>query len=133
MAIKIKLYFKLLTSSLLLFACHSLAEDLSSKYTQKELLKNWTLSRCLGKVYNNSTIKEDADSTASAYLEFSKEPIETFYGLDKLTDEFTKLKYTGSIPSKFNTMKCIDLFYSKELDNYINQYLKKNKSTSYPH
>lgn len=116
---------KFLAPTLLLFTCTSLADGLADKYTQKELLKNWTLSRCLGKAYNNPSIKNDADSTASAYLEYSKQPIETFYSLDKLADKYIKVKYSGSIPSNFNTMKCIDLFYSKELNDYLDQKISK--------
>lgn len=114
---------KFLASILLLFSCKTFAESLMTKYTQKELLKNWTLSRCLGKAYDNVSVKKDADATASAYLEYSKQPIENFYILDKLADKFIKLKYTGSIPANFNTMKCIDLFYSKELNDFIDKQI----------
>ncbi|MBS0352019.1 MAG: hypothetical protein JSR33_12735 [Proteobacteria bacterium] len=124
---KMKLLLKFLTPILLLISSYSLSNDLGSKYTQKEILKNWTLSRCLGKVYNNPMIKNDANSTASAFLEFSKQPIETFYALDSLAEKYTKLKYTGEIHSNFNTMKCIDLFYSQELSNTIDQQLSKKK------
>lgn len=120
-----RLYLIFLSIVALLFSNFSLANSLTSTYTQKELLKNWVLSRCLGKVYGNPSVKDDADSTASAYLEYGKQPIETYHALDKLADKYAKLKYSGAISSDFNTMKCIDLFYSKELDNFVNQQVSK--------
>ena len=35
--------------------------------------------------------------------------------------------YGGSIKSDFNTMKCIDLFHSKELDQFINKVTRPKR------
>ncbi|HEY0491406.1 MAG TPA: T6SS amidase immunity protein Tai4 family protein [Telluria sp.] len=92
------------------------------KYSQKVLLKNWALSRCLGQVYSNGQAAEDANATASAYLEFGRQPIEVYEALNVIVDKYVNKKYSGSVHTEFNTMKCIDLFHSKELDTFSRKY-----------
>lgn len=90
--------------------------DQAPKYSQKTLLKNWALSRCLAKVSADNATKEDANATASAYLEEGKVPVEAYAQLTSLVDSYAKRTYGGSIKSDFNTMKCIDLYQSSELE-----------------
>jgi hypothetical protein len=92
------------------------------KYSQRLLLKNWALSRCLGQVYPNGKATEDANATASAYLEFGRQPIQVYEALNVIVDRYANKKYSGSVRTEFNTMKCIDLFHSKELDTFSRQY-----------
>jgi len=96
----------------------------TQSYSQRDLLKNWALSRCLAAVTNDKETKDDGQATAAAYLEFGKQPIEAYEELDALVEKFAQRKYSGSIPSKFNTMKCIDLFHSKELETVIAKWVK---------
>ncbi|CAG0943522.1 hypothetical protein BROC_02323 [Candidatus Brocadiaceae bacterium] len=91
-------------------------------YTQKQLLKNWILSRCLAKAYPSEQAKQDAEISASAYLEYGKASIEAYEKGDKLVDKFLSRKYSGSIKSTYNTMKCIDLFLSKEVEKLVHKY-----------
>ncbi len=100
------------------------SESMTEKYSQKTLLKNWTLSVCLAKISKDPGAKEDANATASAYLEFGLQHIEAYDALRKLAEEYANRKYGGSIKSDFNTMKCIDLFHSKELDDLTRKILK---------
>ncbi|MGC4096853.1 MAG: T6SS amidase immunity protein Tai4 family protein [Nitrospira sp.] len=88
----------------------------TATYSQKTLLKNWALSVCLAKVAKNAELKEDANATASAYMEFGKQPIEAYDALHDLADRYAHRKYSGAVQSEFNTMKCIDLLHSKELE-----------------
>ena len=85
-------------------------------YTQKTLLKNWALAICLGETSHDASDRADANAAASAYLEFGKQPLEAYDALRNLAKKFARLDYQGSIDSEFNTMKCIDLFHSSELD-----------------
>jgi hypothetical protein len=87
-------------------------------YSQRDLLKNWALSVCFAKITEDAKTKEDASSTASGYLEFGRQGIEAYDELWELVEKFVSRKYSGSSPSEseFNTMKCIDLFHSAELD-----------------
>lgn len=94
----------------------------TSRYPQKTLLKNWALSRCLGQVYVDDKSSKDANATASAYLEFGRQPLEAYEALSVVVDKYANKKYTGSVHSEFNTMKCIDLFHSKELDDLASKF-----------
>lgn len=85
-------------------------------YSQAVLFKNWALSPCIGKAFASDESKSDANNTASAYLEFGKASAEFYEAADKLVDGYLARSYSGSVPGKFNTMKCIDLLHSKELD-----------------
>jgi Type VI secretion system (T6SS), amidase immunity protein len=95
------------------------AQSQTAKYDQKTLLKNWTLSICLAQVAQDPATAHDAGVTASAYFEFSDQGLETFDELKKLVGKYKNLKYSGSVPSEFNTMKCIDFYQSKELDAMV--------------
>ena len=102
----------------LLLALPALAGEGSAirSYSQKDLLKNWALSVCLATVAKDAGDREDADVTASAYMEFGRQRIEAYDELRKLAGRYAARKYAGSVPSEFNTMKCIDLYNSAELD-----------------
>lgn len=88
----------------------------TSSYSQKTLLKNWAMSVCLAEVAKDAGTKADANATAAAYLEFGHQSIEAYDQLRTLIDKYASKKYGGSVDSEYNTMKCIDLLNSKELD-----------------
>jgi hypothetical protein len=100
------------------------AKDTPESYSQKILLKNWALSRCLSKAYPSEISKNDAEITAGAFLEFSKFSLDANEKAEALVDKFLAKKYDGSVKSNYNTMKCIDLFHSKELDDLARRYTK---------
>lgn len=96
----------------------------TSRYSQKTLLKNWALSICLAQVAQDERTAKDAGSTAGAYLEFGKQDLAVYDDLRALVAKYVALKYGGSVSSEFNTMKCIDLFHSKELDQVTSKAVK---------
>lgn len=98
----------------------------TSNYNQKTLLKNWALSVCLAQVAQDERTANDAGSTAGAYLEFGKQDLAVYDELRALVAKYVALKYGGSVQSEFNTMKCIDLFHSKELDRLSTKATKAN-------
>lgn len=102
----------------------AISQDEARHYSQKTLLKSWALSRCLGQVYADAKIKEDANATAGAYLEFGHQPIEAYDALSTLVTKFVNRKYASTVGSDLNTMKCIDLFHSKELDALTSRLAK---------
>lgn len=93
-------------------------------YSQNVLFKNWVLSRCLAKAYSSDESKKDAEVTASAYLEFGKAGIEAYEKADVLVGKYLATTYDGSVHSSYNTMKCIDLFHSRDLDSLAKKYAK---------
>jgi hypothetical protein len=83
---------------------------------QAAILKKWTLSRCLSQAAGETPAGDDAAKTAAAYLEMGNAAIEVYEKLDALAKSFLTRTYTGSVKSAYDTMKCIDLFESEELD-----------------
>ncbi len=100
-------------------------EPMTHTYSQKTLLKNWALSACLARVAKDERDRDDANATAGAYLEFGRQPIEAYDSLRKLVDQYAARTYQGSIDSRFDTMKCIDLFHSRELDRLAARLARK--------
>ena len=99
----------------------------TDNYTQQELLKNWAFSFCTGIVWSKKgvdQVSDDGYKTASAYLEYSNAPETAFDSLRKLAEKYAHMAYDGSVAGEFNTMKCIDLFHSQELDKTVKQYAK---------
>ncbi len=83
------------------------------------MLKNWALSRCLAKAGGASQAGDDAAKSAAAYLEMGNADIEVYAKMDALADSYLAGKYGGSVPSRYDTMKCIDLYHSSELDSLV--------------
>jgi len=111
--------------ALLFSSQQAIAQEAATRtYSQKALLKNWALSRCLAQVYADSTTKDDANATAAAYLEFGRQPMEAYEAATRLIDQYARRSYSGSVKSNFNTMKCIDLFHSVELERLASKFSK---------
>lgn len=99
-------------------ACTGCTVD-TPQNTQATLLKKWALSRCLAKASADSAAGDDAAKTAAAYLEQGAAGIEIYEKLDALADSYLKREHTGSVKSNYNTMKCLDLYDSEELDRLV--------------
>jgi hypothetical protein len=109
--------------SLLLISCSNVKAAPSSLEKEKKIYKSWVLSRCLSTIQSTDQEKQDALNSASAYLEQSSLPVEAFTNALPLITEFISKDYRGSIQGSFNTMKCVDLFYSDELNRlFIENY-----------
>ncbi|MFT4171045.1 MAG: T6SS amidase immunity protein Tai4 family protein [Rhodocyclaceae bacterium] len=98
------------------------------EYSQRTLLKNWALSVCLAKVSKDEWHREDANASAGAYLEFGRQPIEAYEELRDLASKYAARTYSSSnsAEAELNTMKCIDLFHSKELNALARRWVKKH-------
>lgn len=103
----------------------SIAMPQTARYSQRALLKNWALSACLATIAKSPADREDANATASAYLEFGNQPIEAYQALGKLVERYAGRTYSGSIASEFNTMKCIDLYHSDALESLVETWVKQ--------
>jgi Type VI secretion system (T6SS), amidase immunity protein len=87
----------------------------TSPQAQKNQMKKWALSICFARITSDEQTKKDAGATARAYLENSSQDVEDFAQIGKLIDQFLARPYAGSDKGSYQTMKCIDLFHSKEL------------------
>lgn len=95
------------------------AQPMAGTYSQRDLLKNWAFSVCLAEVSKDAATKADANATAGAYLEFGQQGIEAYQALHELVDSYVARRYAGSSGAEYNTMKCIDLLHSIELDRLV--------------
>lgn len=100
---------------------------MTASYSQKDLLKHWALSACLAAVATDPALRADASATASAYMEFGHQAPEAYAVLRKLAEKYAARHYSGSVEGQFNTMKCIDLFHSRELNSLASKLAKPAK------
>ncbi len=116
--------FAVLLFSFVLTSCANTPANVSQMDIQKQNFKNWTISQCLAEISSAESDRQDSLNTASGYLENSNLSIEAFENADKLVKKFVARDYSGSIPGTFNTKKCIDLFYSDELEKLYQSAIK---------
>lgn len=83
---------------------------------QATVLKKWALARCLARAGGDSPAGDDAAKTAAAFLEAGTAGIDVYEKLEALAGSYLDRQYTGSVKSQYNTMKCLDLYESDELD-----------------
>ena len=104
-------------------------QELKSYDNQIKLFKYWTLARCgatLSKQAGSTALEEDWSNTAAAYLEYSTVPLEANEAAQALVEQFLKTTTrSGSTGGSYESMKCIDLFNSSELDALAGKYIKK--------
>jgi hypothetical protein len=99
-------------------------------YTEEDKLKNWALARCVGKMakaYGSDPVMNDAFDTAAGYLELGSSPVEVFNRIDSLVDEYLAVPYGSRSKSNLDTMKCIDLFHSKELRALVSEETRRRR------
>ena len=89
-------------------------------YSKRQLYKNWALSTCLAK----GLPSKDAEATSGGYLEFADAPAEAYQAGSVLIDQFLAKPYESQSGEDLATMKCIDLFHSKELDSLARKYAR---------
>ncbi|MCS0628151.1 type VI secretion system amidase immunity protein Tai4 [Telluria mixta] len=100
---------------------------MTANYSQKDLLKNWALSTCLAIVATDPALRADANATASAYMEFGHQAPEAYAALRELAENYAARRYSGSVEGRFDTMKCIDLFHSRELNSLATRLAKPSR------
>src|SRR5208283_1552552 len=94
--------------------------DLLGGVSQGDLLRNWALSRCIAKAFGPGKVKDDANISASAYLEEIRARPE----IDSLVTQALARTASGSVKGNYNTKKCIDLYSSKALRQLIEKYVQ---------
>ena len=103
-------------------------DTLKTYDNQVKLFKYWTLARCgaaVSKKAGSDTLQEDWSNTAAAYLEYGSVPLEANEAAEALVQQFLATTRSGSTGGSYETMKCIDLFNSHELDALVARYIKK--------
>ena len=81
-------------------------------------LKDWALSRCIGKAAG-APFRDDAFKSAAALLERADADIAVFNRMDGLIDRALARPRGGSVPGRYDTLKCLDLYHGGELDRMV--------------
>ncbi len=95
------------------------------KYSQADLLRNYALARCLSQAFPGSPLDPDASASAAGYLERGSVSADAYAEIAKLADEFLVHKYLSLSGQPLQTMKCIDLFHSSDLDRIVRRFSPK--------
>lgn len=102
-----------------------LAENIKIKnLPQETMYNNWLVSRCIGKSTDSEKTREDAFRSASAYLEFSKLPIDAFDKGEELVSQTLQKHSQGSVKGSYHTMECLSLPQSAEAKIIFKKYEK---------
>jgi Type VI secretion system (T6SS), amidase immunity protein len=97
------------------------------RYSDAELLRNWALARCLSKAFPGSPLEPDAAAAGAGYLERGSVEADAYTESATLVDRFLSRTYASQSGQPLQTMKCIDLFHSAELDRIVKRYAKKGR------
>jgi Type VI secretion system (T6SS), amidase immunity protein len=95
------------------------------RYSETDLLKNWALARCLSRAFPGSPLEPDAAAAAAGYLERGSVDAAAYEEIVKLADQFLRRTYSSQFGQPLQTMKCIDLFHSPELDRVAKRHVKR--------
>ena len=103
----------------LLFAASLIAGPVAPPHpSQIQTLKDWALARCIARGAPNP-FADDAAKSAAALLERGEYGMEVYEAIDRLVGRALAQPYGGSVPGKYVTLKCIDLYHSMALDRVV--------------
>lgn len=80
------------------------------------LRKDWAFARCLAKTAQGQAAGDDAARSAAALLEHGRGGMEIYERLETLAVRYASRAYAGSGGGSYGTLKCLDLYHSRELD-----------------
>lgn len=86
-------------------ACSQTLPDVSA-FSQQQIFENWVQNRCISKIADSKSLKDDAEASAAAWLEASNLPAENFEKADKVIVSLLKEKVGGTEPGQYQVLKC---------------------------
>jgi hypothetical protein len=96
--------------------------------TNAQNYKDRALAACISAAYPGSPAGEDAGITQSAFLEwtyYDDEPGNA--ATDQLVKKYLQRDYSNPVEgyagAKFDLLKCIDMYHSRELDEQVRKYV----------
>lgn len=85
--------------------CSQTLPDVSA-FSQQQIFKNWVQNRCIGRIADSKSLRDDAEASAAAWLEASDLPAENFEKADKVIDTLLKEKVGGTEQGHYQVLKC---------------------------
>lgn len=92
----------------------------TAQRAQVETLKDWALARCIARG-GSGPFAKDAAASAAALLERGDYGIKTYEAIEALIGRALAIRRGGSVPSRYVTLTCIDLYKGPELDRLVNR------------
>jgi hypothetical protein len=103
----------------------SAASAASARDAEETDFRNWILARCMAVMAGSGPVAQDAAATASAYLERGHLPAEAYEAGDALVTTALARTLTGSVPVRFDTMKCIELTSNPRLRDLVRRHRRR--------
>jgi hypothetical protein len=90
--------------------------------------KDRALAACISEAYKGSPAGQDASKTFGVSLEWTYYDLEKGNpAVDKLVNKYLRRDYSlpfeGCAGAKFDLLKCLDMYHSKELDEQVRKYV----------
>lgn len=98
------------------------------KRTNAENFKDRALASCISAAYKGSPAGEDANISKSAFLEWSNyDDDKGNPATDRLVEKYLRRDYSNPVEgyagAKFQLLKCIDMYHSRELNELVRKYV----------
>lgn len=95
------------------------------EYSAIQNLKNYALSTCIAGGYTSDEVVKDSSATAGGYLELGHLSFDAYEEAASLGKKFLAKEHRSKSGAKLTLMKCIDFFYSRELDRLAKKYSRE--------
>ncbi|STQ61298.1 T6SS amidase immunity protein Tai4 family protein [Pseudescherichia vulneris] len=105
------------------FVCAQTLPKVNS-FSQQEIFSNWVQNRCISKIADSESLKNDAMVSAAAWLEASNVSTELFEEADKTIDNQLQEKIGGSLPGEYQVLKCTLIANSEAINKIYDKGTK---------
>jgi len=95
-----------------------------NSFSQQEIFSNWVQNRCISKIADSESLKNDAMVSAAAWLEASNVSAELFEEADKTIDNQLQEKIGGSLPGEYQVLKCTLIANSEAINKIYDKGTK---------
>jgi len=95
--------------------------------TNADNFKDRALAACMSVAYKGSPAGDDASISTSAFIEWTYYDDKADVAVDKLIEKYLGRDYSNPVEgyagARFNTLKCLDLYHSRELGDLVRRYV----------
>lgn len=118
---------RILIIALFIMSCGGVKKASSSNdlETEKANLKNYGLCQCLNNQYKTNDSISIQDGSISGYFEQGTSSIENYEKVDSFVKNYNFQNFKSIDGKSLSTMKCIQVYNSKEFDLFIDSLLKQ--------
>jgi len=95
-----------------------------NSFSQQGIFSNWVQNRCISKIADSESLKNDAMVSASAWLETSNVSAELFEEADKTIDNQLQEKIDGSLLGEYQVLKCTLIANSEAINKIYDKGTK---------